>query len=82
MKVKQCEKCKYLCEYDNILFCELEYIKLIDLYKCPLIEYCPTCKAVLKHIDINGEDVYGCSKCKKEIDRNKAIKFSERIKKV
>jgi hypothetical protein len=30
-------------------------------------EKCPTCKSFLIHFILNGEDVFGCPKCKKEI---------------
>jgi ribosomal protein L37AE/L43A len=36
------------------------------------LEQCPTCKQDLCHIEIDGEDVFGCVKCQKEISRGDA----------
>jgi len=37
-------------------------------------ELCPNCKTILRHIVIEGEDVYGCPTCQVEVPREKAIK--------
>jgi predicted RNA-binding Zn-ribbon protein involved in translation (DUF1610 family) len=37
-------------------------------------ELCSICKTELEHIEIKKENVFGCPKCKKEIERKKSIK--------
>ena len=44
------------------------------------IELCPICYNQLCHFTINKEDVYGCYKCHKEVERSKAILLPDLIK--
>jgi uncharacterized protein YbaR (Trm112 family) len=43
------------------------------------VEVCPECNTELEYIDIKKEDVFGCPKCKKEIERKDSIIIKKSI---
>ena len=40
-------------------------------------ELCPDCRTELIHFTLNGEDVFGCPECNREIPRELSIKVED-----